>query len=508
MRKRNSFVLAAIFSLTALAFTSGCGKIDPGATKATVKDESLSADAVETGPAAQWEAGRGDVTGTAREEKQRLLNTMTRAIEAQFPDETFAEVPESETEKHIPLIVRENYVLAGRRSLSGREYIAGVSLREENPLEGMSCRMSDTPVEYVTSQFANGRFVLMERAGQDDGRISQLYDLLQRGEDGLMYMLDATERGTTLVMPEGTPFLLVRMVKNTIPVTEYIRLSKEEYKTLKEGTETYQEEGEAGALLLCEGGEDLQALWEGEVPFVSEEMIKLAREKCGYIQDEMPEEGRITQGSLTINIHGETREETTGNRDDLRKLMAILNRITPQSDIWPAKTGAYEGILTLREQDGSEHSMHIGLSSGNTVLGTSRFGELQEEDREQLWRLFSTIDGWIRYGDKITLRVKDVPVAEDDPNITFILENKTGGPIKYILTPLYTKMEGDSYKRLESVAGFCGVTDILDGETAELSVPWGGAFLTEGEGNYRLEIQVQPEEGIRFGVSDIFVVKK
>lgn len=512
MIKIRKTYMAAVFVLAVLNGLSGCSVTGSGTAEGTAAI-AAEADGMTAGEnVSEPLSGDMDITvpGELREDRQRLLGTMTRAIEAQFPEEAFTDIPESETADSISMTVKENYILSGRRSSAGREYIAGVSLREDNPLEGMSCRTADAPVDvkFVTSQFANGRFVLMEKAGQNDGSISALYDLLQTGEAGLKYMLDAAERGVTLIMPEGTPFLRVHMVKNTIPVTEYVPLTNEEYTTLKEGAEANLEEGAAGTLLLCESGEDVQSLWTGETTAVSEEMVKLAREKCGYSQDGLPEEGQITEASLLVKVHGETREETISNREDLANLTDILSGSAPQDNFLSGSPAVYEGKLTLREQDGREHTMHIGLSGESIVLGTSRFAELKEGGSERIWSLFSTIDGWIRYGDKIKLRIRDDSLTEEDPSITFVLENRTGGPIKYILTPLYSKKEGDSYKKIESIAGFCGVTDVLDGEEAELSVPWGGAFVTEGEGAYKLEIQVQPEEEVRFGVSDNFVVKK
>ena len=102
--------------------------------------------------------------------------------------------PLHETEEAVSKF-KESYALSGRRSSLGKEYIAGVSLRDENPLEGMNCRSDGKPSEYVTSQFADGRFILMEKAGGEGGGFSELYDILQTGESGLSYMLDV-KRGT------------------------------------------------------------------------------------------------------------------------------------------------------------------------------------------------------------------------------------------------------------------------------------------------------------------------
>ena len=87
------------------------------------------------------------------DEKRKLLETMTAAIESQFPQETFTDIPIDETEEAVSKF-KESYALSGRRSSLGKEYIAGVSLRDENPLEGMNCRSDGKPSEYVTSQTA------------------------------------------------------------------------------------------------------------------------------------------------------------------------------------------------------------------------------------------------------------------------------------------------------------------------------------------------------------------
>lgn len=214
---------------------------------------------------------------------------MTAAIESQFPQETFTDIPIDETEEAVSKF-KESYALSGRRSSLGKEYIAGVSLRDENPLEGMNCRSDGKPSEYVTSQFADGRFILMEKAGGEGGGFSELYDILQTGESGLSYMLDVAQRQNTLVMPEETPFVRVYMVKGTVPAAEYIPLTQEEYTVIKEGKPAEMQDGTAGTLLLCERKEDVQKLWTDSAPAVTEETLRLAQERCGYSADALSQE--------------------------------------------------------------------------------------------------------------------------------------------------------------------------------------------------------------------------
>lgn len=501
MRKRRNTVFAAVctvYLLSAVTMAAGCAS----------PDEAKDGGAAESFGDIENQTGEEDEKAASKqpapEEKKRLLEMMTGAIEGQFREEVFSDIPDSEIAAAIERF-QEDYIFSGRKSATGKVYIAGVSVRDENPVAGMSCSYDGSPSEYVVSQFDNGGFLLMEKSGQDGGGFSELYDVLQTGESGLQYMLDTARRGTTLIMPEETPFLRVYMVKERIPVTEYIPVTREEYTALMEGEPVKLADGAAGTLLLCETKEDVQTLWDGSGLPVSEAMIELARERCGYSAD-MPGEASFIKASLEVRMHGETREETLGNREDVEELEKILQKITPQSEFrYPS--GNYEGILTLTGQEGTVRTLHIGLEGEGCVFGTSLFASLRDEDREALWKQFSTIDGWNRYGDKIGIRISREAYTEEDPAITFILENETGKSINYILSPIFYKKEGESWVMLESIAGFCGVSDGLDGEKLELSVPWNGAFETKGEGLYKLEIQVAPEEGVRFAISDTFVIK-
>lgn len=502
MINKKKRIIAAVLTAAALSAVSGCASPDSPKEETTAAAESSSATAENL-----LQPGAGaDVPEEVAAERRKLLEDMTKAVESQFPGETFSDIPEDEV-KNAASKFWDSYVLSGRKSASGWEYIAGVSLMEENPLEGMSCRSDGPPSEYVTSQFFDGRFILMEKSGQDGSDLSELYDVLHTGENGIRYMLDVAERGNTLVMPEETPFLRVYMVKGTIPVTEYIAVTQDEYDALKGGTPAGVEEGTAGTLLLCESREDVQKLWTDSIPPATQEMVQLAKERCGY-ENGTFNASSFVKAALSIDIHGETREETLGNREDIERLQEILKNVTPQNDFLSSPMGSYAGTLTLTGQDGTAQTMHIGQQGEGCVLGTSWFGTLKESDLDAVWKLFSTIDGWNRYGDQIRIRMNDSFHTEEDQAITFTLENGTGKTIDYILSPIFYKKEGDSWVMLESIAGFCGVSDRLEGQEKELTVPWKGAFETKGEGTYKLEIQVAPEEGIRFAISDTFEIKK
>lgn len=503
--KNKKRIILAVLAAAALAALSGCAPQD-GPKEETAAAAQSGSVSEQSSPAAAENLLQPDVPEEMMAEKRKLLEKMTKAIESQFPGESFSDVPEEEVMNAASKFF-DSYVFSGRKSASGWEYIAGVSLMEENPLEGMSCRSDGPPSEYVTSQFFDGQFILMEKSGQDGGDLSELYDVLHTGEKGIRYMLDVAERGSTLIMPQGTPFLRVYMVKETIPVVEYIAVTQEEYAVLKDGTPAVDEEGTAGTLLLCEDREDVQKLWSGSVPTATQEMVQLAKERCGY-ESGAPSLSSFIKAALSVDIHGETREETLGNREDIERLQEILKNVTPQNDFLSSPAGSYDGTLTLTGQDGTVQTMHIGQQGESCVAGTSWFGTLKESDRDAVWKLFSTIDGWNRYGDQIRIRMNDSIHTEEDQALTFTLENDTGKTIDYILSPIFYKKEGDAWVMLESIAGFCGVSDRLEGQEKELTVPWKGAFETKGEGTYKLEIQVAPEEGLRFAISDTFEIKK
>ena len=502
-KKRMRVFLAAAVTAAVLTGLTACSAADKTGNQVEKSSEAAAEDSPAAGESGLSGSGAAREAGqeSRPEDTKELLARMTAAIEAQFPGGHFTDLPEGEIEISFSLL-KDSYLFAGRESDLGFSYIAGVCLLDENPLDGMNCGMGSAASGFVTSQFADGRFLLMEKNEEDGPGLSGIYAVLQRGDAGVDALADAASRGNSFVMPENSPFLRVLTVKEQAAAAEYIPLTMEEYHALQDGTPAVLEKGASGTLMLCRDSDEQLKWWNEATPYVTEEMIKLAEERCGYVRPAPVGEESFVKAEFYASLYGEERSETLQNRDDLDRLYEAVSQIQTDGDFRDA--GSYDGRLTLYRQDGTD--VQIALKNGDNacVIGGSLFGNFVENGAETVWSLFTTIDGWRRYGEQIRMTLTEDSYAADESQLEFVLENKTGGPIQYILSPIVYKKEGSGWRQLEAVGGFCGFLSPMEGEEEKLTVPWNGIFLAQGKGTYKLEIQVMPEDGIRFPISDTF----
>lgn len=490
----------SLLTVCGLSLLTACGT---GKGNAVAKE---TVTAVQTEEKAQGEGQKEsqEETGALTDEEKEaeaLLQNMKEAIEAQFPDQTFSDLDGLDG-KVAGLSYKDSYLFGGRSSSEGWQYIAGVCKTSDNPLEGMSCGTATVVSEFSTSQFDNGRIILMEKNGGENTGLSYLYDVLQLGGRGISHMIEAAARDVRLVPPETGAFLKVSTVKEGVPLTEFIPLTDGQAEELRNGTPSDSADGHpVRGLALCGSRDELAAAWNGSDGTLTEEMFSLAGEKCGFKTGNISDIRDLSRAVLRITANGETREETLENRSDLDLIKDTLSKAS-YDEYQPS--GRYDGILTLTNQDGSEVTVQLASFGGGCVLNDSVLLNLGEEDTDRLWSVFTTIDGFRKYGDSISLSMTKKVFAADEENLTFTLNNDTGKPIQYILAPIIYKKEGDSWKRMDSIAGFCGFVTDLEGETADLTVPWKDAFELDGAGTYRIEIGVMPEPDMRFDISAAF----
>lgn len=452
-----------------------------------------------------------------KREAKRLLELAVVAIEQQYPEETFTDIPEEEAKEAS--VFSESYYFAGKKAAGGWEFIIGICHEKENPLEGMTCSAGGKNTGYNGSQFADGKILLLEKGDGERSRLSYLYDIFQKGEVGIRYLLEASERGVSLVPPLDGPFLKVSMIKEGIPVAEFLSLSPEQAAALENGVVLEEAERfRPEQIMLCQNREDLRVGQDGGAKNLTEEMVSFAKEKCrfdtGTIQ--LQDLTDITKATLMTNLHGEERSETTKNREDLEQLAFLLSKAFYENEVseeYPYY-GSYDGILALEMQDGTEAVVQISPSGTELVLGNASFYRLPKEEGEGLWNLFSAINGWKKYGGQIHMSMAEPAFSLDVESLKFYLENSTGKPIQYILSPIiYKKQENEEngqpgkWKQVTAIAGFCGFLSPMEDEVIELEVPWNGSFEPEGPGTYKLEIQIMPEPDMRFIITDIFELK-
>lgn len=495
-------LFAAACAAAALSVLTSCAPA--GTNQNTDTDGSEQTTVSQNQSAADQETEQQEIE--IPEDKQELLNKVTQAIEGQFPGMQFTDLPKQEIDGAASFF-ESYYVLAGREADNGFSYIAGVNLQKENPLAELNCGSGNPESGYSLSQFADGQFILMEQTGGDTNGFSELYSLLEVGEAGVNLLSEAASKGVSYVMPENGSYLRVMTVKGQTMNAEYIPLTEDEYTSLINDQSTALGEGTTETLLLVPDGSGQGSQGENgaEIPSespVTEGMIRLAEERCGYQPSAAIGSEAFVKAELTANLHGEERSETLQNREDLERISQMAAQITPNDSA--GLRGNYEGKLTLSRQDGSEVTVFLMTGSDDCVLGSSSYSRLQQGEAEELWSLFTTIDGWRRYGSQIQIRMEQEVYKAEQAEFTFVLENETGGPIDYILSPLIYKKEKNGFRQLTAVAGFCGFVTPMEGSQETLSIPWDGAFVPEGDGIYRLEIQVMPEQDVRFAVSDTF----
>lgn len=508
MRKRNRMLLAAAVLLSGALSVAACRKADE--SQESLPQEETSVDgsdraSVDGLDRASQPAGAG--ASDRSREAEEYVQEVVAAIESQYPDETFTDISEEDLDRSSSIFA-DSYIFAGGRASSGWEFVAGTCKTKENPLEGMTCGTGGGIPGYTTSQFDGGKLLILEKGDSDRSRFSYLYDVLQQGKLGIRYMEDVAGRGVSLVPPEQGPFLKVSMVKGGYPVTEFLPLDEAEAEQLVSGDEVSpDEEPGAVAVEFVEDRTKLSAL-ETNTVAITKQMVKKAEEKCALSIGHSSNIQDLTKAVMKVNLYGEIREETVENRDDLERLAAQFGEVSEETPEFP---GVYAGVITMTRQDGMQIVVQLAREGGDFVIGNASYRSMPEENAAAVWSVFSTLDGWSRYGTQIQMHMSEPSYAIDAEKLTFTLENKTGKPIQYILSPIFYKEQetkdedgNRTWKRVDSVAGFCGFLTPMDGETAELEVPWNGAFVHQGPGTYKMEIQVMPEDELRYEISDTF----
>lgn len=520
MRKRQGmFFAAAVLLLSALSVTA-CQKTDSGKDSVPLEESkagglSSTGDTEAAGESQNGSGTQGGVSAGADEsarsrEAEEYVQEVVAAIESQYPDETFTAISEAEIDTSASVFA-DAYLFAGGRSSSGWEFVAGTCKTKENPLEGMTCATGGGIPGYTTSQFDGGRLLILEKGDSEQSRLSYLYDVLQQGKLGVRYMEEVANRGASLVPPKQGPFLKVSMVKGGYPVTEFLPLDEEEAKELANGEKVSpDEEPGAAAVELMEDRTKLSALEEHST-VVTKQMVKKAEEDCALSVGHSSNIKDLTKAVMKVNLYGEIREETVENRDDLERLAAQFGEVSAETPEFP---GIYEGVITMTRQDGMQITVQLARNGGGFVLGNASYRSMPEDNASAVWSVFSTLDGWSRYGTQIRMHMSEPSYAIDTEKLTFTLKNETGKPIQYILSPIFYKEQetkdedgNRTWKRVDSVAGFCGFLTPMDGGEIELEVPWDGAFVPQGPGTYKMEIQVMPEDELRYEISDTFELK-
>lgn len=473
--------------------------------------------------------------GTKQEAAEALLLRAVDALESQLPELNFEDMDRAETDRAVSFF-KDSYVFAGRKADSGYSYILGICTAEGNPLEGMTCGQDRGGEGYSASQFADGRILLLEKDAPEYG-LSWLYDSLNQGKAGIEKLEEEKERGVLLIPPGNGPFLRVFMVRDGSYGPEYLPLSEAQAQALSGESAAAAKAGEniQSAVSLFDSREAMEesGLEAPGIPLTAG-MKKLAKEALGFETGSLESLGEIRSAALTGSFETGRREETLGNRDDLERLRGLLLEAEPSGT--PVNQ-SFPGRLVLTLASGEQLTVWLSDAEGDGAapelsVGSSSFYTLDKETAKELWRLFGTVDGFRRYGDQIWMEMTKEEFSPEDPELTFILHNETGGPIYYILSPVIEKQTGVSagdaengagvygqengsgpegggnggaeWSQVESIAGFCGFLTELSGSEAELSVPWKGSFSPDGAGTYRLSIQVLPEEELRFGVGAQF----
>lgn len=508
MKKRKIWLTAVLLIALAAVITACHAAADTAGTQVRPQESEDKAS-----PDSAGTAGVKDTGSASNEEENRdsqaeeYLGDVIEAIESQYPGETFTPVSGKELDTSSSVFAK-SYRFGGGRSASGWEFVAGVCTTKENPLEGMTCSSGNGIPGYTLSQFNDGKLLLLEKGDSDDSRLSFLYNALEQGTQGIQYMKSTAKRGVSLVPPLKGPFLRTSMVENGYSTEEFLPLTADQETQLESGkpaAKSQQDEAAAVSLLKDRGG--LAVGSESSVP-VTEEMIALAEQKCGLQSGSPKDISKLTKATMTLNLYGEIREESTENRDDL-DLLAAQFEGAAKGDSQSADI--YSGVITMTKQDGTQVTVQMSPTSGNFVIGNASYYSMSEKKSDAVWSVFNTLDGWRRYGSKIRIRMtrESFPINAD--KLTFTLENETGKSIQYILSPIFYKEESQKdengqpvWRRIDSIAGFCGFLSPLDQESIKLEVPWNGAFVPEGPGTYKLEIQVEPETDLRYEISDTF----
>lgn len=495
---------AASALVCSLILVSGCsGAVEVQETKVHTESASQAESRMEP-----ENLLRSEIYQSGEQSARDLLSRLTHAIEMQYPEESFSDITHDDLEVS-PLLFGGAYLFSGRTSSAGWRYVAGVCKIEENPLDELTCQTGEGIPGFSISQFHDGKILLFEDSAGTEPGLDFLYDTLQNGEEGISYMEKTAERGAVLVPPADQPFLKVPMVKKGKTVTEFVVLTEEAAVSLENGTPGKAGNPYARALTVCRSREEISAFWNGSFAPVTLEMEQLAAEKCEYNAETLSGLQEVRKAVLKTKFYGENRQETIENRDALDELIKLLAKGTYGETRYDRD---YSGEMTLVKADGTELVVQLSTTDGGYILGNAVYVDLSKEDTEKLWSLFSKIDGFRRYGDKIQMMMEQQTYVEDSLNLEFTLENHTGEEIHYSLSPVVYKKTADrtddsGWERMDTIAGVCGTFTPMKEEQIKLSVLWKDAYELKGPGIYRLEIQVMPETDLRFEVSAEFLLQ-
>lgn len=490
MKKVKKIGFISLYMAVSLSTAACTGKVS------SIPEESIISESIPSESSA--------ATSVTNAEKVQLLSDMTKAIELQYPDQTFTD--DKEVEAAIsPLLFGGAYLYASRQSSDGIQYIAAVCTSEENPLEDMTCGNGEGLPGFTVNQFDNGRILLMEKNGASDSGLSYIYNALQRGTEGIRYLTEVGERGVSLIPPADSAFLKISMVKEGIAVTEFVPLSEEERERLLNGTPVSEDAEWSNSIVLCDSKDELSAVWNGGSKPVTEEMVSVAAENCDFNTPHLTDIENIVKAQLVTTFYGEKRTESLENWEELELLTTLLSKAEYTGTRYDRD---YGGQLLLTKQDGETQMVQLALEDGGFILGNAVFCELSGEETKAIWSLFSKTEGFRRFGNRISMQMETPSVTAEDAELRFILSNHTGGTIHYSLSPiLYKKSEDSSdetWKRIDTIGGFCGTNSETIAEETSLTIPWKGIFELEGAGTYKIEIQVMPEPDLRFAISAEF----
>jgi len=220
------------------------------------------------------------------------------------------------------------------------------------------------------------------------------------GEEGRSYLesvMNRKVRFTPPVTDEG--YIAVYQYVNGKQRLEHIVLTPEEEKAIFNSDALILPEWYGKYGLQYYVSQEIFDEYEDEEGPITAEALKIAKERCGYVAEDISEIRDIIGASLTMRISGifEEQEDFCLEITD-ENILKELEEIYSSAEVYNEGKCPYRGILTLTREDGKELILSLAIDScDGFVFGSNGFYTVGKEKTKRVWEIFEEarpFTGW------------------------------------------------------------------------------------------------------------------
>lgn len=319
--------------------------------------------------------------------------------------------------------IAEYYDFLGRKTEDGYGYVLAFRKTGKDPLENLSIYGLDgyTEAEIWDDQKSESKVVYsFKKTGWiyrgDNGDILYLQPIdmeepeeLQKvfvyqycsGEEGVLYLEDAVERGIRFTPPDTEAYLAADRFENGKEYWEFAILTKEEEQEILDSDEWVDADlyGEYGLQFFV--SQETYENEEKEEAEITVRAVEIAKEKFRFEIVEPKEIHDIVKAELSMHVWDNDEDKdfsvVTEVLEDVSQLKE-LEDILSNSKIAGEGKCPYTGALTLTREDQREIVVYLATDScDGFILGSHGVYSPGKEATERIWELFPEVrkyTGW------------------------------------------------------------------------------------------------------------------